>query len=176
MSFNFSWVCFIPTFEFWIVSQQDILNFFESFFRILFKFQQIRNINKLFERILFNFFLDIFKFLLSSTHRRRCISIFFFFFDNWCLGCFCFSISFGFFFLFILGKFSCNLSLLLGNYLCIFERNFSFDHSIIFKWSNIWGSIFKSKHSRAMFEIFFPVTFIFATIRVVECSFSVSLS
>jgi len=57
-----------------------------------------------------------------------------------------------------------DLSLLLGYHLSIFDWYLPIDHSVVFKWAIVLCAILESEDSCTMFEVFFPVSFVFATI------------
>jgi len=57
-----------------------------------------------------------------------------------------------------------DLSLLLGYHLSIFDWYLPIDHSVVFKWAIVLCAILESEDSRTMFEVFFPVSFVFTAI------------
>lgn len=57
-----------------------------------------------------------------------------------------------------------DLSLLLGDHLSILDWHLPIDHSVVLEWAIVLCAIFESEDSSTMFEVFFPVSFVLATI------------
>lgn len=57
VGFDLSGINSIPVLELGVVSQENVLNLFEAVFWVLFEFDEIGDVDKLLERILFDFLL-----------------------------------------------------------------------------------------------------------------------
>jgi len=181
----------VPLFKFRIVSQKNILYLFKGLIRVMFQFHQVRDVNKLFKRVVFNFFLRSWwcKPALSSVTKststslcRTLIRLCGFYIVFACISWFsssfrCCFLSCAFLIIFFVSIFLLELRLLLQcNLLRLLLWHLSFKHSIVFKRAYILCPIFKCKHSMSMLEIFSPLSFILATIWIIKCTFAMSLS
>ena len=142
--FNFLGVLLVPVLKIGIVSQKNVLTVFLNLLGVLLKVYQIRQINQLLERILFNL-------LLCSL---------------WCFSFWWIR----FFFFILLSPFF--LFLRWGSGLCLIDLPVY--HSVLEEWSIILGSIFESEHTMTVLEVLMPISLIFTAIWVIEGTFSMT--
>jgi len=65
---------------------------------------------------------------------------------------------------------------LLRGVLSLLDWDISFEHSVVLEWTNVLSTIFESEDTATMFEVFFPFSFVFTAVRVIESTLTMSLT